>query len=196
MIDSTTTRLARNLHILSSLTRRLLEDGLLEETSRGSASFTQISILKWLDAATPRRAQDVARFLAASAPAATQILNRLRKKGLIRSRQNQKDRRAEDLFVTPKARDLVRRYEAEKRRKLDPLLRSLPPEKRDGLLQGLESAIDLLLTERPGLPDLCLHCGVYSSPGCVMKQHGHRCPTDRVGGPVCGTPVVFRAVRS
>lgn len=170
-------RVARDLHMLSDLTRRVLEPDVHVHSGEG-ASFTQIVILKWLDSAGPRRAQDVARFLSSSAPAATQIIGRLRRKGLVKSRPNPTDGRAEDLFVTPKARSLVRRHETLKMKRLERLWGSLPETKRKLVAQGLEAAIELLLAEKPAGTDMCLHCGAYESPNCVMRQHGFTCPTE------------------
>ncbi|MCC6740485.1 MAG: MarR family transcriptional regulator [Planctomycetia bacterium] len=170
-------RVARDLHMLSDLTRRILEPDVHDPSGDG-ASFTQVIILKWLDSAGPRRAQDVARYLSSSAPAATQLIGRLRRKGLVRSRPNPTDGRAEDLFVTPKARALVRRHESLKMKKLERLWGSLPETKRKLVAQGLEAAIELLLAEKPAGPDMCLHCGAYESPNCVMHQHGFACPTE------------------
>lgn len=167
-------RVARNLHILSALTRRVLEEGLLPP----GLTFLQVSILKWLDAAAPCHGRDVARFLSATAPAATRVLAGLKRKGLVRAVPNRKDRRAEDLKPTPGGRAVIRRYEAQKRRRLQVLLRTIPAPQRKTMLQGLESAVDLLLLDTPRVRDLCLHCGVYQSPTCVMLQHGYGCPTE------------------
>ncbi|MCE9584397.1 MAG: MarR family transcriptional regulator [Planctomycetes bacterium] len=170
-------RLARDLHMIADLTRRVLEPDVHDSSGEG-ASFTQVVILKWLDAANPRRAQDVAKYLSSSAPAATQLIARLRRKGLVTSRPNPTDGRAEDLYVTPQARTLVRRHEALKMRKLAKLYGALPETKRRLIAQGLEAAIDLLLGEKPVGADMCLHCGAYDSPNCVMRSHGFKCPTE------------------
>jgi len=186
-METTATRVARDLHMVSALTRRVLE-GEFADPAGTSASFTQLVILKWLDAATPRRAQDVARFLSASAPAATQILARLRKKGLVRSRPNRKDRRADDLFLTPKARALITEHDSRNAGRLETLLSSLPSGRRNALAEGLETAIELLLADHPSVADMCLQCGAHASPRCVMRQHGFSCPTERDGIPTCGAP--------
>lgn len=167
-------RVARNLHILSALSKRVLEDGLLPP----GLTFAQVSILKWLDAATPRRAGEVARFISASAPAATQILARMKRKGYVRTTRNPKDRRAEDLALTARGRGLIRKYETAKRRRLAALLHAVPASRRKAMVGGLEAAVDLLLLDGPNVRDLCLHCGVYQAPECVMRRHGYRCPTE------------------
>lgn len=174
-------RLARGLHMVAALTRRVLEDDLVKEATKDEGTFAQVSILKWLDAVPPRRAQDVAKFLRASAPAATQILARLQNKGLLKVRTNEKDRRALDLLPTPRARVLVKRYEKAKEGRLESILRHLSRGRRELLIRGLESAVAVLLEDRPTVSDVCLHCGVYESPVCVMRQHGIRCPTERDG---------------
>ena len=185
MPESNATRIARDLHMLSALTRRILERG-VPGTGRNEISFTQISILKWIDAAGPRRAQDVAKYLSASAPAATQILSRLRGKGLIRSRRCPEDGRAEDLFLTARARIRVRRHDLLLGRRLERLMARVPPLKLRGIAAGLEAAIGLLLEDPEPVEDMCLHCGALESPACVIRQNGYKCPTEREGAAECG----------
>jgi len=169
-------RIARDLHMLSALTRRVLEEGI--DCDGGEATFTQIVVLKWLDAATPRRSQHVARFLSASAPAASQFMTRLKRRGLVRSQPDPADQRAEHLLLTPRGRQLVRRHEARKSERLDRMLAGISAAERSRLAEGLEAAIDVLLRADPSTLDLCLHCGAHASPRCVLRQHGLRCPTE------------------
>jgi DNA-binding MarR family transcriptional regulator len=173
-------RIARDLHMVAALTRRVLERGL--EDPREPITFTQLAVLKWLDAATPRRAQGVARYLSASAPAATQILARLKQKGLVRTRPNKEDRRAGDLRLTARGHALVRKHDALKRERLERMLEALPMLRQIAIAEGLEGAIELLLKADPLVVDMCLHCGVHSSPHCVMRRHGMRCPTEQPCG--------------
>lgn len=178
-------RIARDLHIVSTLTRRVLEADL--EGPGGPTTFTQFVVLKWLDAAQPRRSKHVARFLSASAPAASQILSRLKRKGLVRARTDPTDRRAEDLLLTPRGRAFVERYERLKAGRLERMLASIPAADSRRIAAGLEAAIELLLRAEPERLDLCLHCGAHASPHCVMRKHGMRCPTER-DGEACPAP--------
>lgn len=176
MPDDDLQRLARDLHMLAALTRRVLESDL--DAGRSGLSFPQLVILRWLAAAGKRRARDVAQFLSASAPAATQMLARLKRKGLVRSRTNRTDRRAGDLALTPAAHALLRRHAAGERRRLRRVLGGLTGPARRRLAGVLESAIEALLSDRPRVEDLCLHCGAHASPTCVARRFGYRCPTD------------------
>ena len=185
MQESNASRISRGLHMVSALTRRVLEAG-LRGPGETKVSFTQVSILKWIGAAGPRRAQDVGKFLSASAPAATQILSRLRRKGLIRSRRSNQDGRAEDLFLTPRARNLVRRHDLVLTRLLEKRVARLPAGKARGIAAGLEAAIGMLLLDPGPVAGLCLHCGPLESPACVMRQQGQRCPAEREGVAGCG----------
>ena len=172
-------RIARDLHMVSALTGRLLEADL--EGPAGSATFTQVVVLKWLDTPRPRRAQHVARFLSASAPAASQLLSRLKRKGFVRARRDPADRRAEDLLLTPRGRAFVARYERLQAARLGRMLASLPADEHRRIAEGLEGAIRALLGAEPGLLDLCLHCTAHDSPDCVLRKHGLRCPTESYG---------------
>jgi DNA-binding MarR family transcriptional regulator len=179
MAEANSTRIARDLHMISALTRRVLEQGTAD--AECEISFTQLTVLKWLAVSPSRKAGDVARYLATSAPAATQIITRLKEKGLIRGRPNSQDRRAEDLTVSARARALIENHEQLKLRKLRTQLDALPEAVSREIAAGLESAIELLLRVDPQL-SMCLHCSAYSSPICVMRRHGKQCPTDVVRG--------------
>ncbi|NUN50666.1 MAG: MarR family transcriptional regulator [Candidatus Brocadiae bacterium] len=177
MAETDSHRIARNLHMLSTLTHRVLEQDVPGNDGSG-ATFLQVVILKWLGSAGPRRAQDVAKYLTCSAPAVSQHLARLKKKGLIRVKPNALDRRADDLHVTEKGHAVIRRYETLRSRRLDRLVSRLPDARRRVIVQGLEAALEMLLVEKPWVDDICLHCGAYDSPQCKMREHGMRCPTE------------------
>ncbi|MBK9388000.1 MAG: MarR family transcriptional regulator [Planctomycetes bacterium] len=171
--------LARHLHMLSALTTHLLEaDAKVGDTS---ATFTQVQVLKWLAAAPPRRAIDVARFLSASAPAATQVLARLKAKGLLEAHPHPTDARSGELEVTALGRRLARAHDERKLRLLERVLADTSTENRRAIQAGLAAAVELLLQAETKQLDLCLHCGAHESPHCLMRRHGHRCPTERSG---------------
>lgn len=177
--------LARNLHILSALTERLLEGEV--EAGESRASYLHVSVLAWLDSGAPRRAGEVARFLSASAPAASQVLARLVRRGLLSIERSASDRRAAELSVTPRGRALVKRHQERKLRLLEDLFARRPGADLGAIRAGLEAAIELLLAAEPEQLALCLRCGLHSAPQCVMARHGHACPT--AAGCSAGAPV-------
>lgn len=175
-------RLVRNLHVLSALSRRVLEEGVLESAGLRNVTFTQINILKMLEAREPRRAKEVAQFLTASKPAATQLLRRMERSRLIARRRSREDGRAEEIRLTPNGRRVLAAFDAEYRRRLRRLIGDVSDSRLAQISESMEAISSLLLRDRERVDGVCLHCGVYASPTCVMRQHGYTCPVD--GG--CG----------
>ena len=175
MAESAARRVERDLHMLSAIVRRVME----RPTGGGDgATFAQTSILRWLDRAGPRRSGDVAKFLSASAPAATQMLARLETKGLVTMRRDPDDRRVQEVSLTDRGREIVREHDRERGERLDRLFGGLSSARLTGIAGALEEAIEALLRDDEGTEDLCLHCGALASPDCVLRRHGRRCPIE------------------
>lgn len=168
-------RIARSLHMLGALTRELLEGEIANGKDR--ATFTQVVLLRWLEAGGPRRTRQIAQFLGASAPAASQLLARLKAKGLVKAGADPHDGRAELLQVTPRGLAFVERHREAVGARMDALLAGVPAARRVRLAEDLEAAIELLLRSQADLDHLCLHCHALAAPGCLMQRHGRRCPT-------------------
>jgi DNA-binding MarR family transcriptional regulator len=174
MAENESRRIARDLLMLSALTRRMLEAGSSE--AEGELTPTQFVVLKWLEVGGPRRGADVAKFLSASAPAASQVLARLRRKRLISGRRSRDDARAEDLHVTERGRALVAAHDELRDRRMEAVLSGVPAAERRTLAAALERVLDLLVDSGAPSVDLCLHCDALASPSCAMRRRGRRCP--------------------
>lgn len=174
MAEADADRIVRSLLMVSALARRVLERG--HAAGAQSVTDTQLVVLKWLDGEVPRRAGDVARFLACSAPAATQVLGRLQRKGLITRRRSREDARAEELRVTPRGRRLVAGHERARAAAAAKLAASVSPADRERIAAGLEGALGMLLAAGVEVDDLCLHCDALRSPACVRLARGRTCP--------------------
>lgn len=168
--------------MVAALSRRVLEEGILEASGIRGVTFTQIHILKMLEAREPRRAKEVAQFLSASKPAATQLLRRMEKAGLIARRRSRADLRAEEIRRTSRGRRVLAGFEREYNRRLRRIVGDLTDGRAAEISGAMEAMATLLLRDRDRVEGVCLHCGIYESPACVMKQHGYACPVD--GG--CG----------
>lgn len=163
-------RLLRSCHLLSTLTREVLEKGYLRSAGIAGVSFAQVNLLKFLDSPVPRSIGDVMRFSGASFPAASKMVARLKKKGLIRTGKNPADIRAQIVAITSSGRALIRRYEAEKFRRVRKLLRGLSAPDLVLLTHPLEELIGRLLSEKRLLSDVCMQCGAYYSDTCLVPD--------------------------
>jgi DNA-binding MarR family transcriptional regulator len=173
--ESSGRRIARSLHMLGALTRDLLEGEV--SSGRDRATFTQVVLLRWLEAGGPRRTKEIAQFLSTSAAAASQLLARLKSNGRVKRSADPRDGRAELLQATERGLAFVERHRAAVGARMDVLLAGLSPVRRKRLAEDLEATIELLLRSEAELDHLCLHCNALAAPGCLMHSHGRRCPT-------------------
>jgi DNA-binding MarR family transcriptional regulator len=169
-------RFLRDAHIVARLVQQVLEEGYLRLAARDGVTFDQLNILKFLDRPGPVLVKHVAGFLSASYAAASKAVSRLVKKGVVRCTPYAGDRRAEVVQVTPKGRELIRKYERLKEERLRQVLRGESPER---LAKGLEDVIALLMRERAVTGNPCLGCGAYYARECVSRTHGHPCSVCR-----------------
>lgn len=174
------TRILSRLHMVSALVRRVLEEG-PPDASEQLPYSTRI-LLRWLQSGGRRRPQDVARFLSVTPSAATQLVARLKRRGLVNARADPDDGRAELLALTARGAALVHAETELEARRLERLLALTPEPRRKVLAQGLDEAVELLLRADPAQLDLCLHCTALSAPQCELRSHGLPCPTERRGG--------------
>jgi hypothetical protein len=113
--------------------------------------------------------------------AATQLVARLKKRGLVKAQPDPEDGRAELLALTARGAALVRGEMDLEASRMERFLALTPEPRQKVLAQGLDEAIELLLRADPAQIDLCLHCTALSAPQCELRSHGLRCPTERRG---------------
>lgn len=168
-------RFLRNAHILARLVEHVLENGYLREATDDAVTFDQINIIKFLANRRISLVKDVAHFLNASYAAASKAVSRLSRKGMITTATSTADRRAEELTVTAKGKQMVTRYERLKAKRLDELLKN---HDVGALSAGLEQTIAILSRDHQIAGDPCLGCGAYYSQECIGRELGYNCRAD------------------
>lgn len=174
-------RLLRGCHLLSALSREVLEKGYLEASGAKGVSFAQLNLLKFLDTPQPHAVGDVMRFMGASFPAASKAVGRLKAKGLIRTGRHPGDRRAQVVGLTQEGRSTIARYEKTKFERMRRLLAGTPPRELRRWIEALEAVVAALIREKALDGDLCLQCGAYYSDRCLVRDR--RCRVRAPRGP-------------
>lgn len=162
-------RFLRGCHLISALSREVLEKGYLRRSGARGISFVQINLLKFIDGPRPRSVGDVMRFMGASFAAASKAVSRLKQKALVRVGRHPGDRRAQIVALTPAGRGIIQRYE---KVKFDRVRRLVGGDR--GAVGRWSSALEevafRLMGERELLSDLCLQCGAYYSDRCLVSD--------------------------
>lgn len=102
-------------------------------------TLTQYRSLVVLASRGPQGVAGLAEAVGVSSPAASRLCERLVRKGLVQRREDDQDRRAVRLSLTPGGRELVDAVTAARRREIGRLVAAVPPERRASLVGALRA---------------------------------------------------------
>ncbi len=172
--------LLRYSHIFASAVRDLLEVKVLREVTNDPLSLPQFHLLKLIAMNGSHKVGEVAQFLGVSAPAATKNIDKLEGLGLVARIRSTGDRRAKILASSRKGRQLVKRYEALKEQRLEPVLDGFSAKDLRQLTRLLERFSLLLIKQQDSGEGLCLRCSAYYDDICPVNHLRDGCPYQRM----------------
>jgi DNA-binding MarR family transcriptional regulator len=114
--------------------------------------------------------RDIARGLSVTYPAASQLIERLVRKGLVTRRENERDRRLSEIRLTDEGHDLAAQIKVRRMAGMSRILNRMEPESRKGLIENLESFIAAAIDGEKGALRTCSHCGKDHMPECVINE--------------------------
>lgn len=104
----------------------------------------QKRILYFLDIEGPQRMSEIARLVAVSLPAASAVVDRLVRSGLVHRESDPEDRRVIRIGLTAQGRRVLARIKQMHEKRLAEMLERLPSEKRSELVGCFERIYDLM----------------------------------------------------
>lgn len=104
-------------------------------------SPSMMSIIDFVGSSPDCGVKEIARGLKLSTPTVSVSIRHLEEAGFIDRRPHPADRRAVQIFLTPKGRELYQQTYAFRRQTFERLLSGLTPDERQTLLELLEKAI-------------------------------------------------------
>jgi DNA-binding MarR family transcriptional regulator len=107
-------------------------------------SMPQFGILMYLYSRSDCGISDIGERMDISAPAASQMVDRLVQHGLVERTEDPNDRRARQLTLTPKGRELIEAGLTARTHWVDDLVRSLAPEDYDEVASTLAKLIEVV----------------------------------------------------
>lgn len=123
---------------------------------------------------------EIGRGLSISYSAASQLADRLVKKGLVVRRENLRDRRLSEIILTDAGRRIVETVRTQRLRTVLRVLRRMDPANRESLVQNLEDFIAAAMEDPKTALDTCCRCG---------KEHLSECVINEVYKTATGTPI-------
>ena len=172
--------LLRYSHIFASAVRDLLELKVLRQVTDAPLTLPQFHLLKLISLNGSHQVGEVAQFLGVSPPAATKNIDKLEGLGLVHRSPSAEDRRARILESSRKGRRLVRRYEALKEERLEPVLDGFSTQELEQFTRLLERFSLLLINQEDSGEGLCMRCSAYYDEACPVNHLRNGCPYQKV----------------
>jgi len=113
---------------------------------------------------------EIAHGLCMTYSAASQLTDRLVKRGLVSRSENQKDRRLSEIRLTDDGRRLVESIRVERIAGLSRILQRMELADREAFIGYLESFIVSAVEDAHGALESCSHCGSDHLPECVINE--------------------------
>ncbi len=133
-------------------------------------TFSQLKLLKlvaWTDA---HSLANLARFLGISRPAASKAVDRLVHRKLLRRTEQQADRRALKLSLTPRSKRLLAMHDEAWRRRFGRILAAFSSQELDQATDLLDRLSIGVLKNTGRLGSSCLRCGIYLREKCLLRD--------------------------
>lgn len=112
--------------LFASAVHDIVEQRILDGVAGGRLTVSQVKLLKLVARTELYTLGDVASFLHVSNAAASRAVERMVRRNLLRRTEDEKDRRATHVSLTPAARQLLDAYEAARRLKLEGVFGQFP----------------------------------------------------------------------
>ena len=135
------------------------------------ATSSQVQALKYLANHEPCTISTIAEGLGISQPAATMLINRMEKRGLVQRRPSETDRRQLEVSLTSQGHLILSQIERTRLDKLSEILELMSIDERNQLLTAIENFVSATLKKfRECANEVCLRCGDNHDPSCIVSQ--------------------------
>ena len=112
----------------------------------------------------------IAGGLSISMPAASQLVERLVRRGLATRQDSDKDRRSARVELTDAGRELVAQAREDREKWFRNIWEKLPSDIRTRLVECLEEFISVALTTEQDVDNACVKCGIEHLAFCILNK--------------------------
>lgn len=114
--------------------------------------------------------REIASGLEISLSAASQLVDRLVKKGLATRSENEQDRRLTSVDLTARGCEAVREMRRRKSEWFETIINAMPHSQRRAFREGLESFLKVALSGEDNVDRACMRCGREHVTFCVVNK--------------------------
>ncbi|MEJ5253383.1 MAG: MarR family transcriptional regulator [Chthonomonadetes bacterium] len=158
-------------NLFAQILTKSLSERLVAELTHEEITLPQLQAMRYIWLHRNATVGEVAEGLDISYPSATNMLNRLVRKGLVSRHGNPADRRFVEVQITEKGERITRQVEEERVARLKQVLDEMSPEDRQALIDGLRAFI-VTAVEKDNrmIEEICLRCGVQANGNCPITE--------------------------
>jgi len=168
--------LQRNLHVLSAVVRRVLEQVPVESLPDSPVTPEQLKLLRFVALKNGAKVGEVASGLGITAASASLALDRLQALGFIERKKRSRDRRSVQVFATRSGRSIVARIGRLVDAKMARAMARIGVEDSRRFTELAAKITRILMEGQEYFGDVCMQCGVEGPADCVIRQMFESCP--------------------
>jgi len=168
--------LHRDLHTLSAVVRRTLEQAPLEAVPDAPVTVDQLRVLRYVTRNPGLRVGEIAAKLGMKPPSASAALDRLEAKKLVVRKAGREDQRTVYIEPTEASAALVQEVQSRAEAKLAQSLAQLEADDVSKLPEVVRKLVAAIMKDEAMFADVCQHCGPGYDASCsIHRLHGN-CP--------------------
>ena len=114
--------------------------------------------------------RDISQGMTTTLSAASQLVDRLVRKGWATRNDNARDRRLSEIRLTDEGKELVEKIRYRRVADMSRILRRMDPESRTALVENLEKFIAAAIEDAESALCTCSHCGRDHLSDCVLNE--------------------------
>lgn len=170
MLEKTNASIERLVELLGAYFSTVLTGRLLEETTDGELTPSQLEALAFIQRHRGCSAKALSAGLRISIPSATRLVDRLERKVLVTRDEHGADRRLVELRVTPSGEAALAAMHAARIALVRRALQTLPAEERETLRTSLAHFLQAALSDEAAVQACCRRCGTDHECDCVVNE--------------------------
>lgn len=152
---------------------RIMQKTIIDDIHSGDKSGltpVQLQALKHIVRHGASTVGSISEGLMISQPAATMLVDRMVKRGLVERKSSAGDRRQSLIVPTKSADAIIRRVEENRVERLSEILKVMNQDDRERLVESLEKFVTASLQAESDTSSACLRCGMNHKSDCIINK--------------------------
>jgi len=158
------------LETLSDVFANLINKGGWKNIEHGDVTASLAQCMEFLLLHGSSSISKIAEGMSITLPAASQLVERLVKKGLAVRKQEPSDKRIAKVELTESGRDMIMKARADRLSWINEITSRMTAEQKDSFIESLELFIRAALENDGKFEEACARCGIEHLAYCIVTQ--------------------------